>query len=183
MTEKPNQNKMTAVDRTGIKQRPELIDDTSCGGSSVSMSCDGGMVNSWSCLPGTETKGEHTLVLAPGQMVVIGRQQGGRLEYLDPSFVPTRLVPDSGQSVLTMNSEKDNCVSRGHFTLRGSTQGILLVNGVPGVDGGIRPPTNWTLLLEPTYRVLDKGEEYLIERGASARIQLPNATKILLRAN
>jgi hypothetical protein len=149
----------------------------------VGLSVDGGMVNLWSFVLFSESKGERTLVLAPGQIVVIGRQQGGKLEYLDPSFVPTQLVPDSGKTVLTKNSEKDNRVSRGHFTLRGSTQGILLVNGVPGVDGGIRPPTNWTFLLEPVRRLLKNGEEYLVERGASVRIGLPNETRILLRAS
>jgi hypothetical protein len=149
----------------------------------VGLSVDGGKVNLWSYVLFSESKGERTLVLAPGQMVVIGRQQGGKLEYLDPSFVPTQLVPDSGKTVLTMNYKKDSRVSRGHFTLRGSTQGILLVNGVPGVDGGIRPPTNWTFLLEPVRRLLKNGEEYLVERGASVRIGLPNETRILLRAS
>jgi hypothetical protein len=151
--------------------------------SSVSLSCDGGTLSMWSAGTFTETEGEHVLQLAPGQLVVIGRQQGGRLKYLDPSFVPTQLVPDSDQTVLTDNPQQDNWVSRGHFSLRGSAQGVVLVNGVPGVNGGIRPPTNWTALLEPDYRIMEKGEEFLVERGASARIQLPNGARILLRAS
>jgi len=79
-------------------------------------------------------------------------------------------------------SEGDNCVSRGHFLLRGSVTGILFVNGVPRAGGGIRPPLNGTELLEPECRSLGAGEEYLIEKGSAIKIRLPNATVIVLRA-
>ena len=66
--------------------------------------------------------------------------------------------------------------------LRGNTQGILLVNGVPRRGGGIRPPLNGTRLLEPAYRPLQGGEELLIEKGSSVKIHLPNDTVILINA-
>lgn len=163
--------------------RPSQVHPVKTGYSSASLSCEGGSVTIWSASTFTESQAERTLQLAPGQMVVIGRQQGGRLEYLDPSFVPTQLIPDTEQTVLTMNDEKDLLVSRGHFSLKGSCQGIVLVNGVPGINGRIRPPVNWTILMEPEYRFMEQGEAYLVERGASARIQLPNRISIILRAS
>jgi len=66
--------------------------------------------------------------------------------------------------------------------LRGSINGILLLNGVPRRGGGIRPPKNGTVMLEPDHRAMDDGEEFLIERGAVAKFRLPNGTVILLRA-
>ena len=41
-----------------------------------------------------KTKGELSVQLQPDQSVVVGRQEGGRLEYLDPSYQPTQMVPN-----------------------------------------------------------------------------------------
>lgn len=155
--------------------------------SSLSLSIVGGPeVHVWSA-PGTvtegSTQGELRLQLQPNQPIVIGRQQGGHIEYLDPQYQPTPMMPDSFRSILTSsdkNDKHDMAVSRGHFMLKGSPLGILLVNGVPRRGGGLRPPMNGTLLLEPVHRWLEKEEEYLIERGSSAKIRLPNGTVILL---
>ena len=75
------------------------------------------------------------------------------------------------------------CVSAGaHFMLRGCVQGMTLVNGVPHVAGGIRPPTNGTWLLEPEHRRMQAGEELLIPRGAAAKIHLPNGMVVKICA-
>jgi hypothetical protein len=66
--------------------------------------------------------------------------------------------------------------------LRVSVAGILFVNGVPRPGGGIRPPLNGTRMLEPDYRPMGQGEEYLIEKGTAIKICLPNGTIILLGA-
>ena len=121
--------------------------------------------------------------LSPGRTLVIGRQEGGGTEYLNPSYQPTRHVPGSSHLILSGDHKKDLGVSRGHFTLRYHQQGIELVNGVPHREGGIRPPLNGTWLLEPERRVMEKGESYLIEKGASAKIWLPNGAEILIRAD
>jgi len=123
------------------------------------------------------------LQLSSEQWLVIGRQEGGPIEYLDPSYQSTRIVPNSDQAVVaSFYSELDRCVSRGHFMLKGSALGILFVNGVPRRGGGIRPPKNWTWLLQPENRQLLEAEELLIEHGQAIRIQLPNDTVILLQA-
>ena len=130
-----------------------------------------------------ETLGDYVLKLQPEQAVVVGRQNGGRIEYLDPNYHPTHMVPNSDQCVLTGHGHgRDNYVSRGHFTLKGSVHGVVLINGVPRRGGGIRPPVNGTWLLSPNRRQLEKEESYLIERGASAKIHLPNGTVLLLSA-
>jgi hypothetical protein len=123
------------------------------------------------------------LQLAPDAPVVIGRMQNGRPSYLDPSYCSTNLVPGTGQPVVNSFTEApDVYVSRAHFMLRCNVGGILLVNGVPGVDGAIRPPTNSTWLLEPTRRAMDPGEEYLIEHGASIALHLPNKAVVRISA-
>ena len=66
--------------------------------------------------------------------------------------------------------------------LKGSLNGILFVNGVPLRGGGIRPPINGTVMLEPECRLMHKGEDHMIERGKSATIRLPNGTVMLLGA-
>jgi len=151
--------------------------------SSLSMSFLGGpAVSVWSApdtsRPGN-TQAELKVELQPNKPIVIGRKNGGQIEYLDPQYQPTPMMPGSARTILT-SKEEDIAVSRGHFMLKGSPLGIYLVNGVPRRGGGIRPPVNGTLLLEPVHRWMDKGEEYLIERGASAKIRLPNGTVILL---
>src|SRR5262249_46336959 len=121
--------------------------------------------------------------LRPDQLVVIGRQEGGQIDYLDSRYQPTQLVPNSAQRVVGCRDEEaDLMVSRGHFMLSGARHGVLLVNGVPRPGGGIRPPLNGTLMLDPEYRLMIDGEHHVIERGTSATIRLPNGTVILLRA-
>ena len=133
--------------------------------------------------PCEETAGEWTLQLQPDQSIVIGRQEGGPLEYLDPRYQPTRIVPGSRKPVVANGRDlSERTVSRGHFMLKGSAAGIVLRNGVPRRGGGVRPPLNGTFLIEPQARWLINGEEYLIERGAAARIGLPNGTILLLQA-
>ena len=68
------------------------------------------------------------------------------------------------------------------FSQQGASQGILLVNGVPRCGGGIRPPINGTVMLEPDHRSMQEGEDFMIETGKSAKIRLPNGTVILLSA-
>jgi hypothetical protein len=58
-------------------------------------------------LPGGKLKTE----VGRDRPLVIGRQSGGELEYLDPHYRPTPLAPNSARSILTGN-EKDNWVSR-----------------------------------------------------------------------
>src|SRR6187549_1152028 len=99
--------------------------------SSLSISVvEGPNVSLWSIATATEgeTDGEFKLELQPDQTVVIGRQEGGRIEYLDARYQPTQLLPNSSQRVVgCRNNEADKCVSRGHFMLQGSPSGISLV--------------------------------------------------------
>ena len=156
------------------------------GSSSLSISIvEGPAINLWSTVTAAEgnTKGELTLQLQPDQSVVIGRQEGGEIEYLDPRYHPTQMLPNSTRRVVTsIDKGTDLCVSRGHFMLRGCVHGILFVNGVPRRGGGIRPPMNGTKMLAPTKRWMGQGEAYMIERGTTIKIRLPNGTVILLGA-
>jgi hypothetical protein len=77
---------------------------------------------------------------------------------------------------------RDVYVSRGHFTLRGDARGIVLTNGVPRIGGGIRPPITGTWMLEPSRRLMEPGEEYLIEHGAKVVLHLPNGTVVQICA-
>ena len=168
---------------------PEIIpfphEDWS-GSSSLSISIvEGQTINLWSIETPTvgKTEGELTLQLQPDQAVVIGRKEGGEIDYLDPRYSPTQVLPNSTRRVVTsLNWGIDRCVSRGHFMLRGSVQGILFVNGVPRRGGGIRPPMNGTKMLAPANRAMGQGEEYMIEKGTAIKIRLPNGTVILLGA-
>lgn len=157
------------------------------GSSSLSISIVEGLtVDLWSMEAATEgkTEGELTLQLQPDQLVVIGRQEGGQIEYLDPRYHPTQLLPNSTRRVVTsINRESDLYVSRGRLMLRGNAQGILFVNGVPKRGGGIRPPMNGTKMVAPAHRPMGQGEEYLIERGTAIKIKLPNGTVISLSAD
>jgi hypothetical protein len=132
-------------------------------------------------LPGelTDTLGE--LRLEPDRPAVIGRQEGRDLEYLDPAYRPTQVLPATGRSVLRGRQE-DIFVSRGHFMLRAMAGGILFVNGVPRRGGGIRPPLNGTWLVDPESRPLGPAEEYPIERGEAVVIRLPNGSLIRIDA-
>ena len=156
------------------------------GVSHASLTFDGGGLTLWAA-PGTATTedalAETQLLLQPDRPVVIGRQQGGHVPYLDPNYTPTHVLPDSGRSVLTgAGDNRDNWVSRGHFVLRANPGGVVLVNGVPRSGGGVRPPLNGTWLLEPEYRRLGDGEEYAIRTGQSAKIRLPNGTVVAIHA-
>jgi hypothetical protein len=156
------------------------------GLSHASLTFDGGGLTIWAdtgVASAGETQAELRLVLQPDSLVVIGRQQGGEVPYLDPRYTPTHVLPDSGSSILTgIGDGRDTAVSRGHFVLRGSPTGLVLVNGVPRPEGGIRPPRNGTVLLEPEDRPLGPGEEYPIPHGQSATIRLPNGTRVLIHA-
>jgi hypothetical protein len=157
------------------------------GGSSLSISIvEGSMLSMWSMATAVagKTDTELKLQLQPEQTVVIGRQEGGRIEYLDPRYQPTQMLPNSTRRVVTtVDRGTDRCVSRGHFMLRGLAQGILFVNGVPRRGGGIRPPRNGTEMLAPNHRHMDQGEEYVIDKGTALTIRLPNRTVILLGAD
>jgi hypothetical protein len=156
-------------------------------GTPLSLSIlEGPALNLWSSVPVVEDRAQSELEvqLQPQESLVIGRQEGGQIEYLDARYHPTRMLPNSTRPVVTsLRSLADRGVSRGHFMLTGSTQGIVLLNGVPRRDGGIRPPLNGTRMEEPEQRMMNDAEEYLIARGASAKIRLPNGTLILLRAD
>jgi hypothetical protein len=158
--------------------------DQPAGGSSVSLSFHGG--NTLCVCVGDDTlqpDGECKLQLAPGMAIVIGRQEGGPFEYLDPDYSPTRILPNTGRPVVRSHEGRDNWVSRGHFTLFGAAQGIRFLNGVPKAGGGVRPHTNWTWLLGPVHTLIDKGAELLIERGKSITIGLPNNTIVVIGAD
>jgi hypothetical protein len=123
------------------------------------------------------------LQLDPDRPVVIGRQQDGVPEYLDPAYRTTRIVPGTGQAVVQSSRVgPDTWVSRGHFMLRGCGRGIALTNGVPRAGGGIRPPVNGTWLLRPEWRLLEPGEEYVIESGSAAVLHLPNGAVVRIAA-
>ena len=160
-------------------------DDSGNSHASLSFSGSGGLTL-WSD-PGMASSGrtasESLLSLHPNRPVVVGRQQGGEVPYLDPAYVPTRIVPETGQAVLTFDETgRDRSVSRGHFLLRAVADGLMMLNGVPRRGGGIRPPVNGTLLLEPVGRRMEDGEEYLIPKGKAARFELPNGTQVLIHA-
>jgi hypothetical protein len=172
-----------------ILDQPEIAplpheDETGSSYLSISI-IQGPTINLWSLETPSEgkTEDERTLQLQPDQSVVIGRQEGGQIDYLDPRYQPTQMLPNSTRRVVTSrNRGSDRCVSRGHFMLRGSVQGILFVNGVPRRGGGIRPPMNGTKMLAPAKRRMGQGEEYIIEKGTAIKIRLPNGTVILLGA-
>jgi hypothetical protein len=129
-----------------------------------------------------ETKPElYPLGLTHGKGIVIGRQEGGSTEYLDPRFRPTQRLPMASQRVVVDARQGiDTSVSRGHFTLVGSPIGIIFVNGVPRRGGGIRPPMNGTLLIEPERRTMIQGERMVVEPGKFIKIRLPNRVEVLI---
>ena len=164
---------------------PSELDESGISSASLSFSGEG-RLTLWSA-PRTatigETSAETQLSLHPDRPVVVGRQQGGEVPYLDPAYVPTRIVPNSGQPVLTQDANgRDGWVSRGHFLLRAVSEGVMLLNGVPQRGGGVRSPLNGTRLVEPEHRRLEDAEEYLIQKGKAARFELPNGTQVLIHA-
>src|ERR1043165_8916517 len=73
-----------------------------------------------------------SLRLDPDRPVIIGRQEGSEIPYLDPSYRATPLLPETGKSILRSGGKgEDAYVSRGHFMLRACSGGILFVTGVP----------------------------------------------------
>lgn len=67
--------------------------------------------------------------------------------------------------------------------LRSSDAGsVILLNGVPAIGGGVRPPTNWTWIVDPENREMLPKEEFQIEFGKSVSIRLPNGAEVLIRA-
>jgi hypothetical protein len=160
------------------------------GKSSSSSSCDfeilsGPNITLWMAgNPNQETRKNLQLQIAPDQPVIIGRAEGGGVPYLDPAYRSTTLVPGTGETILRGHGDsRDNYVSRAHFMLRAIAGGILLVNGVPKVGGGIRPPRNGTSLTYPSYRTMLPEEEYTIESGAGVIIVLPNGTNVRIKAD
>jgi hypothetical protein len=133
---------------------------------------------------GPDTKTEtFPLKLAHGNAVVIGRQEGGGTEYLDPRFRPTQRMPGTYQRVVVdAHRQSDTFVSRGHFTLIGSPFGIIFVNGVPRRGGGIRPPVNWTQLIQPECRLMLPGERLVVVPGVVIKIRLPNMMDVVIAA-
>jgi hypothetical protein len=157
------------------------------GLSHVSLSFTGDAVTLWSdpsLSPSARSRSQTDLQLQPGKPVVVGRQHGGEVPYLDQNYVPTDVVPEIGRSILTHGGDgPDRCVSRGHFLLKAVAGGVALINGVPSRQGGFRPPLNGTWLLAPVRRRLHDGEAYLIRQGESAQIELPNGTRVLIEAS
>jgi hypothetical protein len=123
------------------------------------------------------------LFLEPGQSAVIGRAHGCEVPYLDPAYRPTSLVPGTGETILRGEGDRrDLYVSRGHFTLSAHPAGLSLINGVPQRGGGIRPPRNGTLLLDPIQRPMLPGEEHEIYYGSAVTLQLPNGSQVRIEA-
>jgi hypothetical protein len=145
---------------------------------------EGAPVTLWH-VPGTadDTRPLGELQLAPDRPVVVGRADGVEIEYLDPAYRPTPVVPGTGQSVLrSAGRAEDLSVSRGHFTLRAAAGGVVLVNGVPRRGGGVRPPLNGTRLVAPDLRPLAPGEEYFIGSGSAAVVALPNGSTVRIHS-
>ena len=130
-----------------------------------------------------DTSQHCQLRLAPDRPAIIGRSNGYKVPYLDPSYQATQLVPGTGQNIMREDGHgRDGGVSRAHFMLRAASRGVLLVNGVPRPGGGLRTPLNGTRLLVPEQRWMTAGEEYLVESGATAMIGLPNGSSVQISA-
>jgi hypothetical protein len=138
--------------------------------------------DTWPNAGHTETE-NYPLGLSHGKGLVIGRQEGGGTEYLDPRFRPTQRMPGTNQRVIVdAHRHSDTFVSRGHFTLIGSPFGIIFVNGVPRRGGGIRPPVNWTKLIHPERRLMLPGERLVVVPGVAITIRLPNMMEVVIAA-
>jgi hypothetical protein len=165
--------------------QPVQPDDSPDAASSVAniSVLSGSPVTLWCADQMVETGLESRLHLSPERPIIIGRQEGSQIEYLHPAFSPTTHVPGTKQTVLrTDGSGDDKFVSRGHFMLRAFAGGILFVNGVPSREGGIRPPKNGTMLVDPARRDFAPGEQYMIEKGGAIVIGLPNHSEIRIQA-
>src|SRR5262245_21736893 len=90
--------------------------------SSCTIISDGGLgVTLWA-VPGARTAAapgsEVRLQLSPDAPAIIGRQDGGEIEYLDPRYVPSPIMPGARRTILQRDGrEQDLYVSRGHFML------------------------------------------------------------------
>jgi hypothetical protein len=162
--------------------RGDQDDGSRPGGISV---LSGSPLTTWSSVAlTTRSQTEYGIELMPDSPVVVGRCDGLLPPYLDPAYLPTRIVPGTGQAVLHSGGyDTDKYVSRAHFMLLGVSRGILFVNGVPRLGGGIRPPKNGTRLIAPEGRVFSPGEEYLIKSGRAMVVRLPNRTELRIDAN
>ncbi len=163
----------------------EVEEDAGTSHANLTFEGEGG-VTLWGDMGATrpgETAAETRLSLHPDRPLVVGRANACEVPYLDPKYIPTNVMPGSGQPVLNGGRDGlDVCVSRGHFLLKAAAGGIVLVNGVPARGGGVRPPRNWTQLVQPAWRRLGPAEEYLIRNGEAASIRLPNGVTIRIRA-
>lgn len=161
------------------RQAVDSDEETSWG----SMTILAGELTLWGA-PGDceDTNSQVELRLAPKRPIVVGRAEGGRIEYLDPTYCPTTILPNTDTTILK-GQKSDLWVSRGHFTLWAGGGLIILVNGVPNREGGIRPPKNGTWLLVPAKRLLREGERYVIARGARVVLRLPNGAEIQIQCN
>ncbi len=161
--------------------RGDQDDGSSAGGISV---LSGSPLTTWSSVALTaRSQTEYAIRLMPDSPVVVGRYHGFLPPYLDPAYLPTSIVPGTGQAVLHSGGYgTDVRVSRAHFMLLGASRGILFVNGVPRRGGGIRPPLNGTRLMAPEGRDLSPGEEYLIHSGTAMVVRLPNRTELRIDA-
>jgi|GEM_PF-2835142 len=142
----------------------------------------GSPINLWSVNGLDPSQKDVSLELTDGMPIILGRQQGGSIDYLDEKYTPTMIMPN-GKPILKGSGNNDLAISRAHLMMKRHSKGILLVNGVPGIDGNIRPPMNGSRLLEPEDRPMAPGEELIIERGQRAKIQFPNGTVLLINAN
>lgn len=142
------------------------------------MRVESGEVTLWDGNQFTRAREEVKLQFEGTSHLVIGRAEGSNVPYLDPAFRATTVMPD-GETILRGN--RDIYVSRGHFMLKGAGGAMLLVNGVPGHKGRIRPPINGTMLVQPEARPMEPAEEYLILRGESVQVELPNRARISIR--
>lgn len=158
---------------------------SSDGRSVVGIELEEGPALSVIAVSGTEMPGTQKQLkfqLEPNRLLVIGRQNGGTVPYLDKNYVPTPLLPGSNKPVAD-GSEEGLKVSRAHFSLRATAQGIVLTNGVPRLGGGIRAPRNPTKMLYPgSPRYMEDGEDYIIENGAIAKIRLANGSVLVISA-
>ena len=57
------------------------------------------------------------------------------MPYLDPSYIPTHIVPETGKCILAGRADgSDLYVSRGHFLLRAAPEGEVPVGVAVGVE-------------------------------------------------
>lgn len=131
-----------------------------------------------------EANNSLRLALESDRPVIVGRctNPDADIEYLEIGYTSFNLMPGTDESVL-LSSPRDIFLSRAHFMLRGRAGGVLFTNGVPYRGGGIRPPLNGTMLLQPEERLLSPAEDLLITPGESITLRLPNDCVVSIQAN